>query len=213
MAHELRTPLTVIQGQLEAIADGVYPADEAHLAPIAEQARTLDRLVEDLRTVALAEAGALELRREPVDLAALTDDVVTSFPWEGRAITTRPAKDLPLADVDPARIRQVLVNLLTNAVRHTAEAGQITVTVERDLEHALLAVSVSDDGEGIAPDLLPSVFDRFARSPDSPGTGLGLAIARDLVVAHGGTITAESVPGQGTTMRFTLPAVPAGGRD
>jgi signal transduction histidine kinase len=206
MAHELRTPLSVIQGQLEAIAEGVYPADEAHLDPVLYQVGILERLVEDLRTVALAEAGALRLDLEPVDLAALVSEAVDAVRRDatGIELTTDIDPTLPPIELDPARIRQVLSNLLVNALRHTPGGGHVTATVALAGTDRV-AVSVQDTGSGIAPELLPRIFDRFVKGGASSGTGLGLAIARQLVEAHGGTISAESAPGQGTTIRFDLP--------
>jgi len=206
VTHELRTPLTIIRGQAEGIADGVYPADQEHLAPILEATRTLELLTEDLRTLALSEAGALRLEPEPVDLAVLVNDVLASFrpaaEAAGVTISAEVPADLPV-EADPARVRGVLQNLLSNALRHTPAGGSITVAAGR--EGGSAEVSVRDTGEGIAPELLPRVFDRFVKAPGSPGSGLGLAIARDVVEAHGGAIRAESRPGAGTTIRFSLP--------
>ena len=212
VAHELRTPLTVIEGQLEAIEDGVYPADAEHMAPIHAQVRTMEQLIDDLRTLALAEAGSLALERRPTDLGVLVDDAVAAL---GSAPSTRSVRvaaevepGLPAVEIDPARIRQVLSNLLANALRHVATDGRIRVVAR----HAAsgepadsVVVEVIDNGSGIPAQLLPTVFDRFVKDPASPGSGLGLAIARDLVVAHGGTISADSAPDHGTTIRMTLP--------
>jgi two-component system, OmpR family, sensor histidine kinase BaeS len=208
VTHELRTPLAVIRGQAEAIADGVYPGDAEHLAPIIEAARALEVLTEDLRTLALTEAGALALAREQVDLAALAQDAVAAFQAQAEAagvtLTAEAAEEVPPADADPARIRAVLGNLLANALRHTPAGGTVSVAVRRSGERVELAVA--DTGEGIPADLLPHVFDRFAKGPGSPGSGLGLAIARDVVTAHGGTIEIASEPGAGATVRLALPA-------
>jgi signal transduction histidine kinase len=208
VTHELRTPLAVIRGQAEAIADGVYPGDAEHLTPIIEAARALEVLTEDLRTLALSESGALALAREHVDLGALAHDTVAAFQARAAAagvtLTAEADEDVPAADVDPARIRGVLGNLLTNALRHTPSGGSVRVTVGRSGD--LVEVSVTDTGVGIAPDLLPHVFDRFVKGPGSTGSGLGLAIAWDVVTAHGGTIEIESQPGSGTTVRLRLPA-------
>lgn len=207
IAHEFRTPLAVIRGQAEALADGLYPADAEHVAPIVNSVRALERLVDDLRTLNQTDAGALELRREPVDLRGLAAEVAAGLYSDadhaGVEIQVAVPAGLPPADADPARVRSVLVNLLTNALRHTPPGGRITVTGQRrgrDLE-----VAVEDTGEGIDPELRPSVFERFVKDDRSPGSGLGLAIVRDLVTAHGGTVTAEPRPGGGTTVRFTLP--------
>ena len=212
VAHELRTPLTVVQGQLEGILDGVYPADAEHLDPVLDEVRDLERLVEDLRTLSLAETGSLVLVREPVEPALLVHDAITSFASVARAagVTLRadlPA-DVPAVDLDPGRIRQVLGNLVANAVRHTPAGGSVVVAAT--VAGGALELTVRDTGTGIAPDLLPRVFDRFVKGEESRGTGLGLAIARDLVVAHGGTITAESAPAGGTTIRIRLPISASG---
>jgi two-component system sensor histidine kinase BaeS len=209
VSHELRTPLAVVQGNIEAMIDGVHPADEAHLAAILDETRVLGRLVDDLRTVTLSEAGALPLHREPTDLAILIEDAVASFRPTAEAagvlLAVDVAEDLPLADVDPVRIREVIVNLVANALRHTPSGGSVRVESRPAGEGRLVVVSVTDTGTGIAPDLLEHVFDRFARSADSGGSGLGLAIARGLVEAHGGTISATSEPGRGSMFRFEVP--------
>jgi signal transduction histidine kinase len=208
VSHELRTPLTVIRGQLEAIADGVYPADDAHLAPVLAQTELLERLVDDLRTVALAESGALAVRREPVELAALAASVVAGFSaaaTDAGVRLTADAADLPPVPADPALLRRVLGNLVANALRHTPRGGWVRLEVA----HAgpgRQRLAVSDSGPGIPPELLPRVFERFVKGPGSEGTGLGLAIARDLVVAHGGTIAAHAPPEGGTRIEIELPS-------
>lgn len=206
VTHELRTPLTVIQGNLEALIDGVRPTDESHLRAILEDTHVLARLIEDLRTISVAEAGALTLDREHTDLGGLIRDTVGSFgsmaETAGVALTAE-VDGHPLASVDPIRVREILTNVVANALRYTPRGGFVTVTVTPWPDH--LTVAVRDTGAGMAADVLPHVFDRFTRSPQSPGAGLGLAIAKSLVAAHGGTITATSTPGQGTEIRFTLP--------
>jgi signal transduction histidine kinase len=206
VTHELRTPLTVVQGNLEALLDGVYPADAKHLAPILDETRVLSRLVDDLRTLSIAEAGALPLHREPTDITALITDSVASFRThaDGAGIAlVSEADTLPRANVDPVRLREVLSNLLANALRYTPRGGRVRVSAASS--DGRLIVAVHDTGPGIAADALPRVFDRFYKSDESRGAGLGLAIAKSLVVAHGGEISATSGPGQGTEMRFTLP--------
>ena len=208
VSHELRTPLAVVQGNVEALMDGIYPADAAHLAPILEETRVLGRLIEDLRTLSLAEAGTLALHREPTDLAILVQDVVTAFAPGAAAASVRlqvaVADNVPLLEIDPIRIREVLTNLVSNALRYVRPGG--TVEIRAMPAAASVAIEVVDDGPGIAPDLLPTVFDRFAKTAESRGSGLGLAIARAIVEAHGGRIEAISSPGTGTTVRFVLPA-------
>ena len=208
VSHELRTPLTVIQGNLEAIIDGVYPADAEHLEPILAETRILERLIEDLRTLTLADAGSLVLHREPADLRAMLTDVAASYRSQaeqaGISLTVTTADDLPILDIDPARIREVISNLLTNALRHTPRDGKVELSAA--LAGGQVEVSVHDTGSGIPTDQLDRIFDRFYRSPDSPGSGLGLPIAKSLIEAHGGTIAAASEPGTGTTIRVRLPA-------
>ncbi len=206
VTHELRTPLTVIQGNLEGLLDGVYPRDDEHLAPILEETRLLSRLIDDLRTVALAESGALVLQKERTDLGALGGEIVASFRAQadeaGVNLIAETDSGLML-DIDPARIRQVLENLIANALRYTPRGGTIRVKTSSEDEVALLAVS--DTGAGIPPDDLARIFTRFYKSRDSRGTGLGLAIAKNLVAAHGGEINAESEVSKGTTIQFALP--------
>jgi two-component system OmpR family sensor kinase/two-component system sensor histidine kinase BaeS len=209
VTHELRTPLTVIQGNLEGMIDGVYPADEARLTAILDETQILSRRIDALRTLALAESGALRLQKEPTDIAMLVSETVASFRAQAdtAGVTLHEEGDVDLAaiDVDPARIREVLENLLTNALRYTPPGGLVRVRYGVADGERQVAVAVEDTGSGIAPDELPHVFDRFSKTRDSRGMGLGLAIAKNLVVAHGGAISAQSEPGKGTTMRFTLP--------
>jgi two-component system sensor histidine kinase BaeS len=207
LTHELRTPLAIIRGQAEAIADGVYPADPEHLAPILEATRTLEDLVADLGNRVYAGGGTLPIRREPSDLAELVEDSLAAFSGaaeqKGLTLKSELEPGLPPIELDPARIRGVFGNLLNNAIRHTPTGGSVTVSARRsgpDLE-----LAVSDTGDGIPPDVLHRVFERYVKGPSSTGTGLGLAIARDVVKAHGGRIEAESRPGAGTTIRLFLP--------
>ena len=209
VTHELRTPLTVIAGGLEAMLDGVHPMDEDHVSPILAEATVMDRLLDDLRTISLAEAGALPLHREPVDLVELAADVLSSQRTVAdarRVELTALAGDHEVeADVDPVRVREILVNLVANALRHTQADGRVTIEVRASGADAVLAVV--DTGEGIAPEELDRVFDRFHRRSDSGGSGLGLTIVRDLAAAHGGSVEVESegVPGRGSTFRVRLP--------
>ena len=208
VSHELRTPLTVVQGNLEAILDGVYPPDPAHLGVILDETRVLGRLIDDLRTLALSEAGTLALHPEPTDPDVLVGDVVRSFEPAAAAagveLTADIEGDLPILEIDPVRIREVLANLVANALRHTPAGGRVTVAGGVE-DGRWVRLEVARHGRGIEPALLPHVFDRFVKGDDSRGSGLGLAIARQLVVAHGGEIAAESAPGSGTTIRVRLP--------
>jgi two-component system sensor histidine kinase BaeS len=209
VSHELRTPLAVVQGNIEAMLDGVHAADEAHLGAILDETRVLSRLVDDLRTIALSDAGALPLHREPTDLAILAADTVGSFQTTaeaaGVALSVDVADDVPLLDVDPVRIREVLANLVANALRHTPAGGTVRLAAGLVEGGRLVEATVADTGSGIEPTLVPHVFDRFAKTADSRGSGLGLAIARGLVEAHGGTISVDTEVGQGTTFRARIP--------
>jgi signal transduction histidine kinase len=214
VSHELRTPLAVVQGNVEAILDGVHEPDREHLESILDETQVLARLVDDLRTITESDAGRLALHREPTDLDVLVTDAASSFEaaaaTAGVTLTLNVPDDLPILDVDPVRIREVVANLVANALRHTPPGGTVTVSgaVLGDGSEAptrQVEVTVRDTGAGIDPALLPNVFDRFAKSADSRGSGLGLAIARGLVEAHGGTIAADSRPGHGAVFRFTLP--------
>ncbi len=210
VTHELRTPLTVVQGNLEGLVDGIYPLDREHLEPIVEETRLLSRLVEDLATLALVESGSLKLQKEAIDPATLTAETAASFRAQAESagidLQVKVEPELPLAQADPARIRQVLVNILANALRYTPRGGSIRVrcSIEGDRDKHIV-ISVHDTGAGILPQDLPHIFERSYKSRDSHGSGLGLTIAKNLVNAHGGEITAESQPGKGTTVRFTLP--------
>jgi signal transduction histidine kinase len=216
IAHELRTPISVIQGNIEALQDGVFPLTAESLAPIQAKTALLARLVEDLRHLALAEAGQLPLDRQPTDLLTLVRHSVAAFEPAAEAKSVRlhvtaGTNRLPPADLDPQRIEQVLVNLLSNALRHTPAGGSVSVELgSQDSRHLL--VRMTDTGPGIPAEALPNVFERFyrvdrgrARDDDGSGSGLGLAVARSIIQAHGGTIGVTSPPGQGATFWFTLP--------
>jgi len=207
LAHEFRTPLAIIRGQAEGIGDGVYPADPPHLAPILDATESLEALVEALGTMTLTDVGSLRLNREAVDVAVLVNSSLSAF--QSMADTAHVqlvadvVADTPAIDAEPARIRGVLANLLSNAIRHTLAGGTITVSARRSGD--TVTIGVSDTGQGIPDDVRPRVFERFVKAPGSPGAGLGLAIAKDIIVAHGGTIDLNSEVGKGTEVRFTLP--------
>ena len=211
VSHELRTPLTIIQGNLEGVLDGMYPADETRLKSILEETQVLSRLIDDLRTLSLAESGTLNLRREPTDLAALVRETAVGYGSQAGAAGVRVELSLTdselLLDVDPERIRQVLSNLITNALRYSPRNGLVRISLTEPVSpggrHVL--ISVADNGPGIAREDLPHIFDRFYKSNDSHGMGLGLSIAKYIVEAHGGEIKASSEAGQGTTISFSLP--------
>jgi signal transduction histidine kinase len=207
VAHELRTPLSVIQANLEAVLDGLYPLDEAHVRPVLEETKVMSRLLNDLQTLSTAEAGALVLHREPVSPRALMDAVVQSFAAQaedaGVELEVRRESEFQTIDVDPLRIGEVLGNLVANALRHTPAGGVVFLAAYQGDDG--VEFQVKDTGSGIDPERLPHVFDRFSKTPDSSGAGLGLAIAKSLVEAHGGTIRADSDP-SGTAISFVLPA-------
>lgn len=208
VSHELRTPLTVIQGNLEGMLDGVYPMDRVHLEPVLDETRQLSLLIEDLRTLALAESGALQLNKEATDLASLLNEATDSFRAQAAAsgvncvVETGP--NLPNVLVDPARFRQVLENLIANALRFTPRGGEIRLTCKIGA-HDSVWLAIQDTGQGIDAQELPHIFERFYKGRDSRGTGLGLAIAASLIAAHGGEISAESTLGEGTTILIRLP--------
>ena len=184
-----------MQGNLEAIVDGVYPPDAEHIGRILDETRVLGRLIDDLRTLALSEAGTLTLHPEPTDPDLLVADVVRSFEpaaaTAGVSLGVSIDGDLPITDLDPVRIREVLSNLVANALGHTPRGGRVTVVGGVD-PGGWIRLEVRDTGRGIDPALLPHVFDRFVKGDASRGSGLGLAIARQLVTAHGGDIEADS---------------------
>ena len=210
LAHELRTPVAVVRGQLEALRDGVYPPDPDHIDPALAQARNLERLVEDVRTLGLAETGGIPLAREPVEPAVLVNETLAGLRPRARdagvELRSDLPADLPTVVADPARIGGVLSNLVANALDHTPAGGHVIVGARR--EGRQLAVEVRDTGSGFPAELLPHVFERFVKGPGSSGSGLGLAIAHDVVLAHGGTIAAENVPGGGALVRFAVPIEP-----
>lgn len=211
VAHELRTSLTNIRGYLEAAQDGVAPLDGALIDSIHEDTLVLQGLVDDLQQLSVAEAHGLQLDRRPTDLDELAQSVTALHQARAAAAGLQLTAELHagvVADVDPRRIRQVLTNLLDNAIRHTDRGGSITVTTGLSPDGAEIAVS--DDGCGIAADELPLIFERFHRSTpgddrDTGSVGLGLAIARQLVRAHGGRIGVRSAVGHGSTFVVRLP--------
>jgi two-component system OmpR family sensor kinase/two-component system sensor histidine kinase BaeS len=217
IAHELRTPLTVIQGQVEALLDGVFPLNPEQLAPIHDETILLSRLVSDLRELALAEAGQLTIERRPVDLGDLIGRVAAAVEpvaaEKGVALSADVSPDLPTISADADRLSQVLHNLLNNALRHTPPGGGISLRAGPEAQKAgEVWLEVRDTGEGIPADQLPYVFDRFyradpARNRASGGSGLGLAIVRAIVEAHGGraAVASDGVPGHGSSFTIYLP--------
>jgi signal transduction histidine kinase len=210
IAHDLRTPLTVIAGYIEALRDGVLQPTPDRFEAMNLEAQQLKRLVDDLRTLSLADAGELPLARQPTPPRALLERVAAAFSHRAEqariALRIRADEPLPDLNVDPERVVQVLENLVSNAIRHTDQGGKIVLSARSTGTDILLAVE--DTGRGIAPEVLPHVFDRFyrgerARSSDGGESGLGLAIAKSIVEAHGGSITASS-PGVSLGATFTV---------
>ena len=213
VAHELRHPIHVLQGNLQAILDDVYPLNKEEIARLSDQTRHLKALVNDLHELSLAEAQQLPLNLQLTDMAQLVKETAVAFKPVAAAKNIKLQVELlgtiPSLNVDAARMRQVMHNLLNNALRHTGENGRITVIVEAKQKN--LQIHVHDTGSGIAAEHLPYVFDRFyrtdsARSRDAGGTGLGLAIVRAIVEVHHGQVTAASPGvGQGSVITFNLP--------
>jgi two-component system, OmpR family, sensor kinase len=211
VAHELRTPLSVLQGNLRAILDEVYPLDRREIATLYDETLLLSRLVADLHELAQAEGGQLPLALQPTDLSACIRRAAELFAEtaqaQGISLETSLPPNLPLALAEPTRLQQVLHNLLANALRHTPAPGSVSIA-SRLRDDGMLEVAVADSGEGIFPEDLPHVFERFwrgDRARQRGGTGLGLAIAKQLINAQGGTIGVTSVRGQGSQFWFTLP--------
>ena len=213
VAHELRTPLSNIQGYIEALRDGLLTPDSSTLDTIYAEIKQLGRLVEDLRLLALAEAGTLHLVLEPDSLEELLRRSVKAFRLRADAkdvaISIAVPSGFPLVPMDRTRIAQVVGNLLENAVFHTPQGGRVAVSAETP-GAGVARFTVSDTGKGIPPEDLDQVFERFyradpSRSRATGGIGLGLTIARRLVEAHGGTIHVESTPGEGSSLVVDLP--------
>jgi len=207
LGHELRTPLTVIRGEMEAIVDGVHEPDAEHLQLLLDEVAVMERLLEDLRTLSMAEAGALSLHVEPTDLGALVTDAAESHrrTADGQAVamSVDVAGDVGEVLVDPVRVREVVSNLVVNALRAMPDGGALRIWIRPELAEAV--IQVKDTGVGIHPDDLDPVFERFHKGSSSVGSGLGLTISRDLVEAHGGSISITSDVGLGTTVDVRLP--------
>ncbi|MCI0649245.1 MAG: ATP-binding protein, partial [Chloroflexi bacterium] len=213
IAHDLRTPLSIILGHAEALRDGVLPATAESFEVIHDEARRLNRLVDDLRTLSLSEAGELPLTRRPTPPAELLERAVAAHAPQARqkeiALQVEAAAGLPAVDVDPDRMAQVLDNLVGNALRYTPAGGRISLGARPD--PAGVVLMVEDSGPGVPAGELPFIFERFYRGDKSRqraagGSGLGLAIARAIVEAHGGRIAAESAPGEGLAVAIELQA-------
>lgn len=214
IAHELRTPLSVLQANIEGMQDGVLEKSPENLESLHQETLTLSRLIEDLRTLSLAESGQLKFNLKSTDMRDLSSKVVegmqTQFASKKVSLSLESPEVLAPVTADPDRIQQVLGNLLTNALRYTPENGRVSVKVGAD-DGGVIA-SVTDNGIGISSQDLPKLFDRFYRADRSRtratgGTGLGLAIVKQLVEAHGGRVWATSELGKGSSFFFRLPVV------
>ena len=212
IAHELRTPLSLILGHAEAVHDGVLPPSPENFEIIREEAARLEHLVDDLRTLSLADAGELSLVPQSISPERLLQEVATRYRFQMQTKDLTLDLDLapPLADleVDPGRMTQVLTNILDNALRHTPAGGRVTLAARGT--SGGIEILVRDSGPGLPAEDLTRIFDRFYRADesrrrDAGGSGLGLAIAKSIVLAHGGGIRAESAPGEGLTVIITLP--------
>jgi two-component system sensor histidine kinase BaeS len=217
IAHELRTPVSVLKGEIEAVQDGLRPADQKTLASLGEEADHLSRLVNDLQTLALADAGALDFQMAPVNLGELIAQQLEAF--EGRlnqrgiAVSAELPQGLQV-NGDAQRLRQLMQNLLENSVRYVAAGGRLNLHLERS--SGGLAFYLDDSGPGLAPQHRQHLFDRFyradlSRSRANGGSGLGLAICRNIVEAHRGRIHAEASPLGGLRIRMELPAAAEAG--
>lgn len=207
VTHELRTPLTSIDGYVEGAADGVFTNDEM-LGSVTEETRRMRKLIDDLSLLSRAQEGSLVLERSDTDISRLANETAERLrpQFEAAGVMVAISSVPAVASVDQARIGQVLTNLLGNALGHTKANGVVAMTVKE--ESGGVAVTITDDGDGISEEDLPHVFDRFYRGTTTSraGTGIGLAIARDIVDAHNGEITAMSAgPGTGATFAIRLP--------
>jgi signal transduction histidine kinase len=213
LSHELRTPLATLEAYIDGMEDQVVPVDAASYAVMREQVARLRRLAIDVRAVSDVEEHALALDRRPADPVELARGAVAfagpSFAAKGVALECGVTGAVPMVPADPARIQQVLGNLLANALRHTPAGGHVRVQVHAE-QARWVCIEVSDDGEGIPGDQLEAIFTRFHRvdparaAHDGSGAGLGLTIARAIVTGHGGTLTATS-NGRGATFTVRLP--------
>jgi signal transduction histidine kinase len=217
IAHDLRTPLSVVLGHAEALSDGVLPPTEETFQTIHEEAQRLSRLIDDLRTLSLAEAGELPLIKRWVAPEMLLARAARAYDPQARqkqiTISVQSDSKLPELFVDPERLAQVMDNILDNALRHTPQGGEITLVARMDPEAGPTQIQfeVQNNGPAIGLEELPHIFERFYRSDKSRmrredgGSGLGLAIARSIVEAHNGRIWAESKPGGGVSFVILLP--------
>jgi two-component system sensor histidine kinase BaeS len=226
-AHELKTPLAVIDATSSAILDGVYTPERRHLETIRDQSRVLARVVDDLRTISLAEGGHLPLERQPLDVRAVLDSVAAGFEARSAAGSIKLSVEAPvglIVEADADRLRQVVGALVDNALRHTPEGGSVRITGSAltmpgapvagraGPMRSMVRLAVEDTGPGIPPDSLPRIFERFyqadpSRSRGTGTSGLGLSIVHALAEAHGWQVGAENRPEGGARLWIELPAV------
>ncbi len=211
VAHELRTPLTILRSEIEAVQDAVRPSTPELFDSLHDETVRLGRLVADLETLAAADAATFTVSRAPHDLSTVAADAVEGLRRRFAEAAISVETELSPVTVlgDPVRLSQVVTNLLTNAAKFTPSGGRVVLTVSEDGDQATL--TVADTGSGIPPDELAHVFERFfrGRNARAGGSGIGLTVASELVAAHGGRLTVTSLPGDGTTFRVTLPALPS----
>ncbi|MBI1855218.1 MAG: GHKL domain-containing protein [Chloroflexi bacterium] len=212
IAHELRTPISIILGHAEAVHDGILPASSETFEIIREEAERLEHLVDDLRTLSMADAGELKLAFRPYAPQKLLRDAQKIYSHQARqkkvTIHAKAESDLPEIECEPERMKEVLGNIIDNALRYTPENGQIALSARRVED--MIELRVQDSGPGVAPDELDRIFERFyrietSRTRNTGGSGLGFAIAKSLVEKHNGRIWAESKPGEGLTILIRLP--------
>jgi signal transduction histidine kinase len=212
IAHDLRTPLTVLSGYIESLRDGVLQPSRARYDTLYAEAQHLQRLVDDLRTLSLADAGELDLNRQTMPPEDLLERLRATYAHQagqaGIALEVQTEADLPEIDLDPDRMIQVLGNLISNALRYTPQGGRIALIAQA--QNGNVRLMVRDTGQGIPPEALPRIFDRFyrgdaSRQQQEGESGLGLAIARSIIEAHGGTIAVDSELGRGTVFTIELP--------
>ncbi|MFL5920082.1 MAG: ATP-binding protein [Gaiellaceae bacterium] len=217
-SHDLRTPLASLRAMVEALEDGLATPAE-YLPAVRAQTEILTRLVDDLFELALIDAGALTLELRDASVGELVSSCIEALAGDARAREVHLGSQLDPADpavrVAPDKVQRVLLNLLSNAVRHSSPNGAVAVVVSKDTDHVVVAVE--DEGNGLATDAPERMFERFWRDDDSRtrrrgGAGLGLAIAQGLVEAHGGRIWAENRAGGGARVAFTLPLADVRGR-
>lgn len=212
VAHELRTPLSNLRGYLEAMQDGIVQPTPENISSLHQEVMLLNHLVDDLQELALVEGDQFRLNQQPIELGEEVDKTISITQPEaetkGISLKADIPPDLPPVSVDPERLKQVLRNLLENALAYTPEHGN--VLIEAYPQNGMVQVSVQDTGIGIAPEHLPYIFERFyrvdrSRTRSTGGAGLGLAIVKKIIEAHGGQVSVESVLEKGTTINFTLP--------